>query len=75
MTRHLKLVADGTTSNPDVMTTSVGDDPIPAVPTLPGAAGTLFDDQTELAISMMTTALDALETAMFGGPVRAVGRR
>jgi hypothetical protein len=68
--RHLKLVAG---CDHDLMTTGAGDDISLAAPTLPGAAGAVFDKQTEVAVSMMSHALDAAATAMFGGPVR--GRR
>lgn len=65
--RHLKIVADET---PDGTTTSVGDDTSAAAPTLPGAAASPFDAQTELAVSMMGQALDAVEVAMFGSTPR-----
>lgn len=65
--RHLKIVAG---CDHDLMTASAGDDTVSAAPTLPGAAGAVFDEQTELAVAMMSHALDAVESAMFGSPIQ-----
>jgi hypothetical protein len=69
--RHLKIVAG---CDHNLMTASVGDDTVSAAPTLPGAAEAPIDPVTDLSVRMMNEALDALETAMFGGPLREVGR-
>ena len=66
--RHLKLVAD---ESSDGMTTSAGDDPVSAAQNSPlRGRGPFVDPVTDVSVRMMTEALDAVETAMFGRPIR-----